>query len=244
MSKIYEALQNAHKHRSASENLPVLPPSFHEISREPVFHMEEEMLGLYKSIDALLLNNGGKIVQFIGAGEGEGTSTVAREFARICAARIGHSVLLLDADRHSPVQSAYFHVGSERGWIAALQKGDALQDSVYRIGQSRLFVSPSCNSAVSTPELFNSPRFEDFWVGMREEYDLILIDSAPLAISPDGLAIAAKADGVVLVVEAEKTRWQTAKNLRDSIKKIGGNVIGLVFNKRRYYIPQFVYKHL
>jgi Mrp family chromosome partitioning ATPase len=51
-------------------------------------------------------------------------------------------------------------------------------------------------------------------------------------------------DGVVLVVEAEKTRWPVAENVRDKIKGSGGNILGIVLNKRRYYIPEWVYKKL
>jgi Mrp family chromosome partitioning ATPase len=79
---------------------------------------------------------------------------------------------------------------------------------------------------------------------LRANFELVLIDSAPLAISPDGLAIASKVDGVVLVVEAEKSRWQTVKRLRDSIHRVGGNMLGVVLNKRRFYIPQSIYRHL
>jgi Mrp family chromosome partitioning ATPase len=51
-------------------------------------------------------------------------------------------------------------------------------------------------------------------------------------------------DGVVLVVEAEKTRWQVVENLKEKIQNVGGNIIGVVFNKRRFYIPEALYKRL
>ena len=63
-------------------------------------------------------------------------------------------------------------------------------------------------------------------------------------MSADGLAVASKVDGVILVVEAEKTRWQTVRKVKDSISRVGGNILGVVLNKRRYYIPQSIYKHL
>ena len=245
MSKIYEALQHAYKEKTVPEERHSnVPASFKTAVQGPHLEMDEEMLGLYKSIDTLLPATPNKVIQFIGTSVGEGTSTIARAFARLSATRVGCSVLLLDADRHMSTQSLYFDVMSEQSWIEALKKGDTFGNAVYQVGQSSLFVSPSCNSSVATPEIFNSPRFADFWGSLRQTYDLILVDCAPLAVSPDGLALASKVDGVVLVVEAEKTRWQTAKNLRESIQKVGGNVLGAVFNKRRFYIPQSVYKHL
>ncbi len=49
---------------------------------------------------------------------------------------------------------------------------------------------------------------------------------------------------MVLVVEAEKTKWRSVRNVRDQIERVGGNILGVVFNKRHYYIPQSIYKHL
>jgi hypothetical protein len=45
-------------------------------------------------------------------------------------------------------------------------------------------------------------------------------------------------------LEAEKTKWRTARHVRERMESVGGNILGIVFNKRRYYIPQFIYKYL
>jgi Mrp family chromosome partitioning ATPase len=51
-------------------------------------------------------------------------------------------------------------------------------------------------------------------------------------------------DGVVLVLEAEKTRKPVAENLKNRILENGGNLLGMVFNNRRFHIPESVYKRL
>jgi len=244
MSKIYEALQHAYHEKKGDEKLPdVLVPM--DIHTKALDHeIAEEMLSLYKTVETLLPYRKKKTLQFIGSREGEGTSTIVREFARISATRIGKSVLLLDGDRHKATQKDFFSIKSQYSWLDAFVNTECIDNALYQVGESRLFVSPSCNSSTSTPEMFDSPRFEGFWKNLTERFDLILIDSPPLTISPDGLAIAAKVDGVLLVLEAEKTRWQTAKNVKESITKIGGNVLGIVLNKRRYYIPQTIYNLL
>jgi Mrp family chromosome partitioning ATPase len=73
---------------------------------------------------------------------------------------------------------------------------------------------------------------------------LILIDSPPATISSDGLAISKKVDGVVLVLEAENTRWPIVESVKSLIERNGGNLLGMVFNKRRYYIPDSIYRRL
>ena len=53
-----------------------------------------------------------------------------------------------------------------------------------------------------------------------------------------------KVDGVVIVVEADKTRWPVVQSVREKIVQHGGRLLGMVLNKRRYYIPEFIYKRL
>ena len=55
---------------------------------------------------------------------------------------------------------------------------------------------------------------------------------------------AAGEDGVVLVVESEKTRWEVAESARKWIKSGNGNVLGVVLNKRKYHIPNWLYRRL
>ncbi|MDR3553970.1 MAG: CpsD/CapB family tyrosine-protein kinase [Syntrophobacteraceae bacterium] len=243
MSKIYEALQNVHREKKdrgeAERSAPVPFAPF-----EPAgLGLEDEMLSLYKVIETLLPHHKSKIVQFISASEGEGSSTICREFAKVVADLIGHSVLLLDADRLNHSQDRFFDIQSGRDWVDALRNGRDIEGSWQRAGQSKLYVSGCSNSSVSTPEIFNSS-FERMCEKLRTRFDLVLIDTAPLAHSPDGLAIASKVDGVVLVVEAEKSRWQTVRRMRDSIFRVEGNILGVVLNKRRFYIPQSIYRRL
>jgi capsular exopolysaccharide synthesis family protein len=243
MSKIYEALQQAHRQKKASGKSLDVIVSQNLVNHEEV-EMGQEMFSLYKVIDTMVPDISNRVVQFIGSRSGEGTSTIIREFARIAAEGIGRSVLLMDADRYQGTQSQFFSVASQYSWINVLQESGELERAMHRVGESNLFFSPACNSRVPTPELFNSPRFEGFWANLKLKFDLVLIDSPPFTVSPDALALVSKVDGVVLVVEAEKTKWRTVRYVREQIERVGGNILGIVFNKRRYYIPQFIYKYL
>lgn len=244
MSKIFEAMQHAHRQKQDGGKPPEVLTPMQRLNETADIEMSGEMLSLHRAIEVMLSHKKHKVVQFIGSREGEGTSTVAREFARICATRISSSVLLLDADRHHPSVNHFFSLDSNCGWIEALKSGRNAEESFHRIGETSLFVSPSLNSSCSTPEIFDSPRFGDFWGRLVSDFDLVVVDSSPLTVSPDSLAIAARVDGVIIVVEAEKTRHQTINSLKESLSRVGSNILGLVFNKRRYYIPKVVYKFL
>jgi capsular exopolysaccharide synthesis family protein len=202
------------------------------------------MVALSRNIDALLKNSPRIMIQFIGAQGGEGTSTVVRDFAMVSAARLGKSVLLLDADPQDPCQHFFFHLQPKFGWEEILRNKRTFKKAICRIGNTSLFVYPNPPGSASLPKALFSPAIKEFWDAAKEKFDLVLIDSAPAARSPDSIALSRYADGVVLVLEAEKTRKPVAESLKNQVVQNGGNLLGMVFNKRRYHIPKSVYKRL
>ena len=102
MSKIYEALQNVHREKKGGEESYRAAPVPFAPLESVGFGFEDEMLSLYKLIETLLPHHKSRIVQFIGAREGEGTSTISREFAKVAADLMAPSVLLV---RRRPAQS-------------------------------------------------------------------------------------------------------------------------------------------
>ena len=92
--------------------------------------------------------------------------------------------------------------------------------------------------------MIDSRVFAQTLAALREEYDLILIDSPAASMSAYGMTLSRNFDGVVLVVEAEKTRWQSTAHLRDTILHKGGKVLGVILNKQRFHIPRLIYERL
>jgi Mrp family chromosome partitioning ATPase len=248
MSKIFEALQNARDEVKGPEILAepraAIPSAVPLPSMFPELSMEEEMVRLHQHLDVLLPDVNHKVVQFIGTRQGEGASTAANEFARVSAARFGQRVLLLDADPYKAPQASPEAVQLDDGGPTASASRDPEGVAPYQIGNASLFVGTLPHGSGSTKSAAGSPQADAFWERLRQRFDLVLVDSLPAVTSADGLAISSKVDGVILVVEAETTRWPVAENLRDSILRSGGKVLGIVFNKRRYYIPDFIYKRL
>ena len=246
MGKIYEALEKAQRERRGQKKAPMFvvlspgePPStgFEVVA-------EKEMVTLSRTIDSLLETSPKKVIQFIGAQGGEGTSTVIRDFAMVSAAKLGKTVLLLDADPQSPSQHLFFHLQPKFGWEEILRNKRTFRKAICRIGKTGLYVYPTPPGSASLPKALFSPEIKEFWEEAKEKFDLVLIDSAPASASPDGIGLSRFADGVVLVLQAEKTRKPVAERLKNQILQNGGNLLGMVFNNRRYHIPESVYKRL
>lgn len=238
MSKIYEALERAgFEAKLTSTPSPVFPMK----KRWPIaprIEIEERMTGI---AEALLPDNRMKIIQFLGSRSGEGTSTVVKQFAGISALKMHKSVLVLDADRINPVQHDLFGVDHEECLNEVTVDGGPIERAFCQVPYPGLSLCLVSGNSVSPSQVLNG---HGIWEMLKVRFDLVLIDSPPLEVSSDGLALARNSDGVVLVIEAEKTRGPVVENLKHSVLEYGGNVLGVVLNKRRYYIPQWIYKWL
>ena len=248
MGKIFEALEKARQERIGLKNpqLDIVPFPGKRPESDVEFHAEKEMITLFRNIDVQLENIPRKVIQFIGAQRGEGTSTIIRDFAMVSAARLGKKVLLLDADHQNPCQHLFFRIDPGFGVEEIVRDKEAFEKALFKIGETNLYVCvyPSPQNISLFPKFLYSPEIKEFWADLREMFDLILIDSAPAATSPDSLTLSRFADGVVLVLEAEKTRKPVAENLKTQIARNGGNLLGIVFNKHRHHIPDNIYKRL
>ncbi|MBE0604271.1 MAG: chromosome partitioning protein, partial [Deltaproteobacteria bacterium] len=113
-----------------------------------------------------------------------------------------------------------------------------------RVGDSNLYLCPIVGPGIDPRKDVTASAVLELWGYLKSRVDLVVVDSAPASNSADGVSLARTADGVVLVLEAEGTRRPVAANLLDAVRKAGGNVLGVVFNKRRYYIPDSIYRKL
>lgn len=197
-------------------------------------------------------------VQFVAANRGDGTSTVARDFALIAAQRAHERVLLLDQGYPVNAQLAW---ATERGRVAGpadiapVEIGQPIDQSegeaavsawvrFHRLRNVSMFVSERYELARSSAGTAEPPGANGFWDRLRQQFDLVVVDSVSVSESFDPIMLANQMDAVVLVVAAESTRAPVAQNLRDRIAEVGGPIIGVVLNRRRFHIPNFLYRRL
>jgi len=261
MSNIYEALDRVQCEKSGSKlpSLVSLPKESQvqekisvtqnlynrkDVGNSANFTMEADMFSLYQNIEYLLPDTPEKTILFMGLQGGEGVSTIVRNFARLATARLDKSVLIMDAAHHNPSQHLFFDIKSEDGWKDIMGKGESVDKACHQSGNTKLYLSPISPQNALAPHIYDHSSAAGFLEGLKHKYDFILIDASPAITSPDSIAISRYTDGVVLVVEAERTRRQVVENVKNKIARNGGNIIGAVFNKRRYYIPEFVYRLL
>lgn len=239
MSKIYEALESIELERTPKAATVTPKP----ISLGLPDSLEEKLLAMYQRIETAINLPRTPFVEFAGIGKGEGASRLVYAFAKVAAARLKKRVLLVAGGRTPRIRAMFSGEDTDR-WEDALRGGkfvDAVaQPPDESLGQAVMLAGPG----FSVQHILMSQQSESIINDLRERFDLVLIDAPPLGESSNALLLTSIADGVVLVVEAGRTRWQVAKHAMDQVAQHQRQVLGVIINKRRFYIPEFIYRRL
>ncbi len=174
--------------------------------------------------------------------ESEGKSSTAANLA-ISFAQSGRSVLLMDADLRKPRLDAYLDVEGSAG-VTSVLLGDAEPGHVVQD-----WAAPGLSVLTSGPvppnpsELLGSPQMEKLLAELRNDYDLVVIDSPPLLPVTDAAVVATMADGVVVAVRHGSTRGeQLGRSLR-TLESVDARILGTVLtfapSTRRDRLPEY-----
>ncbi len=254
MSKIYDALRKAEKDRAHTKTrerrVPV--PGTPRVGGERVLlrgmdeNFRRSLLNLKNAIDSAMKDKESRVILFTSAVKGEGKTTIVASLARILALGESDKILVVDCSVRNPELHRLFGVGNERGMVEYLdgkaQVGDIVQ-SVDR-GILDLVTAGTSGDIDLTQPLFNSERFGVFLRETAEKYDYVLIDSSAILEAPETPIIGSHVDGVVMVVHAAKTRREIIRRAMLMIEKLDGTFIGTVLNRKKYYIPEFIYRRV
>jgi len=243
MTKIYQALEQANREQF-KENRPieaVLPTRDKPAPTSPETSSRVE--GLYHAVCTALPGDECRVVEFVAPHAGAGVTTMLSEFARIAEKTTTGSVLVLDANLGPQSVCSGFGLIPAVGIHEVVRDGLPLEDALVQYGTSNLYGAAVTREAGSSAQL-DAPAFRAAIDSLRDQFDFILVEAPPALESALAYAMGSICDGVVMLVEAEKTRWQVAESVAENLRKNGGNVLGVVLNKRRYHVPGFIYKHL
>jgi capsular exopolysaccharide synthesis family protein len=175
----------------------------------------------------------------------EGVSAVTLNLALVLS-EVGEQgrVLLCDANPDSPLVHKLFQVDQSPGLAEVAAGQRDLKAAVRSTGIQALDILPVGGAGTSLSEVADSPRLGTFLTAAREAYRVVVFDTAPVIECTAAARLAALADGAILVIEAERQRREAAQRATDLLTDAGARILGAVLNKRRYYIPEFLYNRL
>jgi len=185
-----------------------------------------------------------KTIMFTGTSPKCGTTTTAVSLGTMLAKDAGYKVLLVDTNIRNPGLHSVFNT-ELNGGICELIGGNGSNTFEFkRVGPAELYCVPCGIISAGSKRHFDSPRFVSFLKLAREKFDFVILDTPPIGNYPDPQTICSKVDGVVMVITAGKTRRQVAQRVKKEVEDAGGTMLGVVINRRKYYIPEWIYKRL
>lgn len=184
---------------------------------------------------------GAKIIVFTGTAAGAGVSSMAANFASALSRDPRLKVLLIEANFRSPSQEDLFEIKDSATLMSITLDGGDLSKLWNR---DKLYILPSGGVVEEPGRLFRTPAFESLLRMSRDKFDYVILDTPPISESAESRYLASIVDGVVLVLEAGKTRKTTALNARKKVEDAGGQVIGVILNRVLDNIPKWISERL
>jgi capsular exopolysaccharide synthesis family protein len=197
----------------------------------------------------LLCSNGSTgapyVLAVIGCQRHEGVSAVAANLAATLSRHHenGH-VLLVDANIAHPSVHQVFKTKVSPGLTDILANGQNSGDTIQSLPTQNLHILSAGAPNGNLSEAFDSDKFTKLLNSMKNHYDFVVIDIPALNEASSAARLASLCDGVVLVVEAERLRWEVAQRAKEQLVESNANILGVVLNKRRFHVPGWLYRRL
>jgi capsular exopolysaccharide synthesis family protein len=249
MAKTYEALRKAESDYHIKIVSNVRDP-ISELTPPPQnFAKKLGALDYYESLRTNLMarypEENLKVILFNGTDHGNGASTTSINFATLLAKEYKRKVLLIEVNLRTPSFQQVFKMNDSYGLAEAMEDSCKLEPAIQKVGPGELYAL-MCGGRMLNGMIgvVDSPEFDQFLVSMRERFDFVIFDSPPVPIFSEFRILCRKVDGVVLVLNAMKTRRQAALRAKLELEDAGAKLLGVIINKRKYYIPKWLYRKL
>lgn len=157
----------------------------------------------------------------------EGKSVVTANLAAVIA-QAGLRVVV-DADLRRPRQHHIFGIRPQGGLSRALLEGNV--DSQVQSGRlAGLALLPAGGLPANPAEVLASQRMVRLLEDLADQVDVVLLDSPPVLPVTDATVLARLVDGVVLVLQAGRTRRVAAQQAVERLQQVGATLLGTVLN--------------
>jgi capsular exopolysaccharide synthesis family protein len=252
MSKIHEALMKAGK--GSKDGEPRVRFSAFNLFRDGRrlrinFDLDPDVEEQYQKLRRRVLPGPKsppiKVIMVAATDHNEGGTTTAAILATTLARSKNSKTLLIDANLRTPALDNVFDGQQNPAGLSdvVLSQMD-LEQSIYQTDRPNLFVLP-CGRPVSSPSyIFDGESMSDLLNRLRDQFDFIILDASPLYAYSESSFLAPKVDGVILVVESERTKTDVVQRIKKELELAEVNILGVVLNKKKNYLPKFLQRFL
>ncbi len=150
----------------------------------------------------------------------------------VTMAQAEQRVLLVDSDLRQPQLHTIFGLSNEQGLTSSILDQDAPL-AIQPTEVPGLSLLPSGPLPPRPADLLGSRRMEHLLTRLRQAADIVIFDTPPVQNVTDALVLATRVDGVLLVVQAGRSRRDRVREARQKLEKVKANVLGVVLSGAR-----------
>ena len=162
---------------------------------------------------------------------GEGKSTTTQELAETLS-EIDKRVLYIDADLRKDKEEKDGLSGQYSYGLTHYLSGQCgARNAVYSTNIRGLYAIPSGVVPPNPSELLATPRMQALLSEMKEVFDYIIIDTAPLGMVVDAAVLAPLCDGAILLVESGSVSYRLAQDVVKQLENTQRPILGVILNK-------------
>jgi capsular exopolysaccharide synthesis family protein len=176
------------------------------------------------------LDNPHKIILVTSSVPSEGKSSLSCNLAMA----VGHmeKVLLIDADMRRPTIGRTFGFNPTTPGLSNLVAGtESLEQCIHTLEGTGIDVMTSGIVPPNPLELLSSKKFEEILMSLAEQYDRVIIDSAPTQAVSDSMMLSRYASAVIYVVKSDETPYHVAEQGIKRMHEVKAPLLGVVLNK-------------
>jgi len=178
----------------------------------------------------------GLVLHVVAASHGEGTTTIARALAER-ATTVGHRRVLLIGLNTVPGTTEV-----SEGLLSFIGRGESVEGAIYEMPGNSLATASLLGP--TEQKTTNTKAIREVYQACRELYELCIVDCPPITDGTYFDLVPEDSDGIIFIVQAEKLRPAVIQRVKDMLEQQGGNILGIVLNQTKHYIPKVIYKLL
>ena len=171
----------------------------------------------------------------------EGKSVTSINLSWLLAQTDGVRALIIDSDLRMPSLADYMGIEADKGLSHVLSGTATLKESIIRLEPSGLHILPGGEARQDVAELISGPKFKEILREAREMFDYVIIDAPPLGIFTDATVLINHADGALLVVRANRTKYGALERILEPLPK--DRMLGVVLNQSEDVMDESHYNY-
>ena len=214
-------------------------------AQNPFSATQEAFRMIRSNIQFMSVDRPSKTIMVTSADAGDGKSLTTANMG-LAMAQAGLRTILVDADLRQPKLHTLFKLTNREGLTDLLAPTDLEMEKVLKsTALDHLRILTSGTRPPNPTELLGSQRMRQLLATLSEMADVVILDSMPVLPVADSVVLSNRVDGVILVVDANRTRRSDLKKAIQALEKADAKIWGAVLNRvprsrTRYYAKDFV----